>query len=166
MQRTSRSLLRNAVLLGVVVFVGYFVFLTFYPPFNVGLVDRKIVSEIRKRCIQGQPCVLRIQSVIQDFDWDTMYVFEMGASRSDIESVIHTPLSHSPDLVKTLIFMKQGRITHYEEESEDIENATDQDLNFNIEQSGGHKQFSKDVAFSVSIKKFDKAIVYGLTSVP
>lgn len=154
------------VLLAAGILISYFAYRAIYPSLNVGPVDKKIVSEIRKRCGQGTHCTIRLANVVNDFDWDTMYVFDVGASRRDIESVIHTPLNHNPDLVKTLIFVKQGRITDYEEESENIENATDQELNFNIEQSGGHKRFSKDVAFSVSIEKFNKAAVYGLTSVP
>jgi hypothetical protein len=133
---------------------------------NIGPVDKEIVSEIERSCVLGRPCELRLRDVVKDFDWDTMYVFEMGASRAEIESVIHAPLNHNPDLVKALIFMKQGRITHYEEETEDIENATDRDLNFNIQQSGGYKQFSNYVLFSVSIEKLDKAVVYELTAVP
>ena len=166
MQRKRMRWLASIVLFAAVVLVSYFVYSTVNPSLKVGTVDRKIVSEIKKRCIQRSPCAVRLADIINDFDWDTMYVFEMGAARSDIESVIHTSLNHNPDLVKTLILMKEGRITHYEEESEDIENATDQSLNFDIEQSGGHKQFSRDVVFSVSIEKLDKAIVYGLTVVP
>jgi hypothetical protein len=166
MQRKRMRWLALIVLLAATVLVSYFVHLAVSPSLNVGPADKKIVAEIKRRCVQGHPCTVHLTNVINDFDWDTMYVFEMGASRSDIESVIHTPLNHSPDLVKTLIFMKQGRVTHYEEESEDIENATDQDLNFAIDQSGGHKQFSRNVVFSVSIEKVNRAVVYGLTVVP
>jgi len=166
MQRTTMRWLALIVVLAAVAFVSRFVYSTVNPSWRVGPVDKKIVLEIKKSCAQRSPCTVRLANVVNDFDWDTMYVFEMGASRSDIESVIHTPLNHSPDLVETLIFMKQGRITHYEEEQEDFENATDQSLNFNIEQSGGHKQFSRDVVFSVSIEKLNKAVVYELTVVP
>lgn len=166
MERTRMLWLALIALLATVVLVGYFVYLALNPSLNVGPVDKKIVSEIRRHCVQGQPCRIRLTDVINDFDWDTMYVFEMGASRSNIESVIHSPLNHNPDLVKTLIFMKQGRITHYEEESEEVETATDQDLNFDIEHSGGHKQFPKDVVFSVSIEKANEAVGYRLVVVP
>lgn len=150
----------------MVVLASYLVYASLHPSLLAGPVDREIVSEIQKRCAQGHPCALRLKDVVNNFDWDTMYVFEMGASRADIESVIHVPLNHNPDLVKTLIFTNRGQLTHYEEEAEEVEKATDRDLNFNIQQSRGYKQFSKDVVFSVSIEKFDKGVAYGLTAVP
>lgn len=166
MQRRKMRWFASIAVLATVFLATYLVYLSVSPSPKVGPVDKKIVLEIQKRCLQRSPCTVCFADVTNDFNWDTMYVFEMGANRAEIESVIHTPFNHSPDLVKTLIFMKQGRITHYEEEQEDFENATDQSLNFNIEQSGAHQQFLKDAVFSVSIKKYNTAVVYTLTATP
>jgi len=153
------------VLLTLSSFAGHFLYRSLDPSLNVGPVDKKIVAQIKKRCAEGNACTLPLKEVVNDFEWDAMYVFEMGASRNDIESVIHAQLPSSPDLVMTLIFMDKGKLIHYEEEGEEIETGTDQALNFNIQQSGGHKEFSNNVVFSVSIQRFDHGVTYNLTQV-
>lgn len=153
------------VLLIFTMFAGHFLYRSLHPSLNVGPVDKKIVAEIKKRCAEGNSCTLPLKEVVNDFEWDAMYVFEMAASRADIESVIHAQLPRSPDLVKTLLFMDKGKLVHYEEESEEIETATDRALNFDIQQSGGHREFSNNVIFSVSIQRFDHGVTYNLTEV-
>jgi hypothetical protein len=136
------------------------------PSRDLGPVDRKIVAAIKTACAMQQPCTVALKDVVKGFAWDRMFVFEMGANRSEIEEVVQVPVPVYTQGQKVLVFMNRGRLVAFEQEGVENETISDRSLNFGISRSDGHKEFGPDVIFSIQPYPVEYGVAYRLTEAP
>jgi hypothetical protein len=114
------------------------------PPF-----ESKILQSINETCTGNTLCTLQM-STVTPFDWDKMYAFEMGIGASEMNQLLGTNDAEYCDLQRHLIFLKNGKIVFQECEPEGIEEATKNEMTFDIPETGKYKSYPHDVVFLVT----------------
>jgi hypothetical protein len=110
-----------------------------------GVIEQRIGKRV-DNCQPNVPCIIRIKD-LTDFQWDQMYVFSYGANQELIERAIKTPFPAYVEFKRQIIFLKDGKIVHWENEPKDIEGTVNGQVSFpglNIEPS--YKSFTPDDA--------------------
>lgn len=127
-----------------------------------GEVERAIGNRVNA-CVPSAPCIVKIKDVT-NFQWDQLHVFEHGATLAEIEKALGTD---SPDYVefkRRLVFLKEGRIIHREDEPTDIERPVNGQVSFAGSYNSPHWSFTPETAvFRAEKKTFDGGVYYALT---
>lgn len=117
-----------------------------------GIIERKIGERI-ENC-QDIPCVIKIEELTK-FEWDKMYVFSYGVSLDEIERTLGTSFSDYVEFKRRMVFLKDGRIIHREDETTDIEGMADGEVVFDgMEKEPSHISFTRDGAVFVAEKYY------------
>jgi hypothetical protein len=93
-----------------------------------GVIERKIGERV-DACKSDVPCIVGIKD-LTDFQWDKMYVFSYGAYPEYIEKALGTPLPDYVEFQRRIVFLKDGKIVHREDEPTDIESMADGEVSF------------------------------------
>jgi hypothetical protein len=133
-----------------------------YPAHRVGPVDKQLVAAIKRNCVR-QPCWLAPKDIVTGFEWDRMVVVELGSDRKPVEDALKVSIPQFGDLTAKLIFLNGNSVVHYADEEEDIENATDQMLAFDIPNDQNFKVYPRDAVFSVVPTEFKNGTYFALT---
>lgn len=108
--------------------VSIFVLLMFCGCSRSGLIEQSIGSEI-EACKPDAPCIVKIKDVTS-FQWDEMHVFSYGSSLGEIEKTLRTDFPNYVEFERRIIFLKDGKIVHWENEPTDIEAMTEGEVSF------------------------------------
>jgi len=95
-----------------------------------------------------------------------MHVFEYGARRDEIEKALGVPFPDYVEFKRRIVFLKDGKIVHREDEPTDIECPIDRQVSFGGSNAGSHWSFTPDTAvFSAEKKEFIGGVYYVLRQV-
>jgi hypothetical protein len=127
-----------------------------------GLIERRIVERVND-CVPNASCIIRVAD-LTDFRWDQMHVYTLGARPDEIEKALGTPLPNYVEFQRRIVFLKDGKIVHREDEPTDIERPVDGEVNFaESYPEPAHWSFTPETAvFSAEKKKFDGGAYYVL----
>ena len=129
-----------------------------------GTVERQIGNRV-KACTPSAPCIVKIKDVTE-FQWDQLYVFESGASLDEIRKSIGTDYPDYVEFKRRLVFLKDGRIIHREDEPTDVEGPANGEVSFAESHSDRHLSFTPEKAvFRAEKKTFNDGVYYTLTQV-
>ena len=117
-------------------------------------------------CVPSAPCIVKIKDVT-DFQWDQLHVFEDGASLDEIQKSLGTDYSDYVEFKRRLVFLKDGRIIHLEDQPTDIERPVNGQVSFaDSYPTNAHWSFTPETAvFRAEKKTFDGGVYYALTQV-
>lgn len=92
-----------------------------------------------------------------------MYVFDNAASPEVINEAIGMDYPYYEEFSKTMIFLKGGKIVHYENHKDEIETATDGSVIFDYPDSLQYQVHTPAQAkFKFRVKKFSGGSFYEL----
>ena len=130
-----------------------------------GLIEQRIGERVN-RCKPDAPCIIRIKD-LTDFQWDQMHVFSSGARPDDIEKALGAPFPDYVEFQRRIVFLKDGKIVHREDEPTDIERLVDGEVSFAESYTEpAHWLFTPDTAvFRATKKEFEGGVYYTLTQV-
>jgi hypothetical protein len=80
--------------------------------YQIGPVDRKIVSRIQDTCAKIRPCTFTLNSEIDNSSWDTVYVFSSQANQKDVEQVLHASLNGYREFAGSIALVNRGKLVH------------------------------------------------------
>jgi hypothetical protein len=95
-----------------------------------------------------------------------MHVFEAGASLDEIKQSLGTEFPGYVEFTRRMVFLKDGRIVHREDEPTDIERPVNGEVSFAESYSDPHWSYTPETAvFRAEKKQFDRGVYYTLTQV-
>jgi hypothetical protein len=114
-------------------------------------------------CPSSSPCIVRIKD-ITDFQWDQLHAFDYGASLDDIQKSLGTDFPDYKEFTRRIVFMKDGRIIHREDEPTNIERRVNGEVIFDESYKTLHSSYTPETAvFRVEKKQFPDGVYYVLT---
>jgi hypothetical protein len=126
-----------------------------------GPVERQIGDRVNA-CVSSNPCIVSIKDVT-DFQWDQMHVFEYGATLDDIQKSIGTDYPDYVEFKRRLVFLKNGRVIHREDEPANIERPVNGQVSFDESYNNPHWSFTPETAvFRAEKKTFNGGVYYML----
>lgn len=129
-----------------------------------GPIEQRIGERI-DACNPTVPCLVRITDVT-DFQWDQMHVFEAGASLDEVKKSLGTEFPGYVEFTRRIVFLKDGRIVHREDEPTDIERPVNGKVSFAESYTDPHWSYTPETAvFRAEKKQFDRGAYYTLTQV-
>ena len=129
-----------------------------------GLVERQIGNRVNA-CATSTPCIVKIRDVT-DFQWDQLHVFEYSATLDEIRKSLGTEYPDYVEFKRRLVFLKDGKIIHREDEPTDIERPVNGEVSFAESHTDQHWLFTPETAvFRAEKKTFDGGVYYALTQV-
>lgn len=93
-----------------------------------GLIEQRIGEKVNI-CKPDVPCIVKIKD-LTDFQWDEMHVFSYGSNLDDIRKTLKTDFPNYVEFKRRIIFLKDGKIVHWENEPTNIEGMTDGEVVF------------------------------------
>jgi hypothetical protein len=132
----------------------------YHPP---GKLERKIAARIDS-CQSSRPCTFRL-SELTDFAWDRVYDFPAGTSRSQIESILHTPFRYEVDTAPWMVFVNDGRVVYAEEEAWHVEKPAVNGVTFDSRAAQPETSYANDVQFIGSREPFAGGYLYSMKTV-
>jgi hypothetical protein len=93
-----------------------------------GLIEQRIGKKVDS-CKPDTPCIIRIKD-LSDFQWDQLYVFSYGTGLDEIQKVLDTSFPDYVEFKRRLVFLKDGKIVHREDEPTNIEHSVDGQVSF------------------------------------
>jgi hypothetical protein len=126
-----------------------------------GAVERQIGNRVNS-CVPSAPCIVKIKDVT-DFQWDQLHVFEYGASLDEIRKFLGTDYPDYVEFKRRLVFLKDGRIIHREDEPTDVERPVNGEVSFAESHTNPHWSFTPETAvFRAEKKTFNGGVYYAL----
>jgi hypothetical protein len=129
--------------------------------------SRTIEQKIGQRIdtCPAQPCIVRITDVT-DFPWDQMHVFEVGATPEQIEKSLGTTFPDYVEFTRQIIFLKNGKIIHREEQPTSVEHPENGQVAFAETYTDPHWVFTPaNAVFRGEQKRFSGGVYYLLVQV-
>jgi hypothetical protein len=127
-------------------------------------IKNKIISTIDMKCQNTNECTISIKK-ITDFDWDRLVLFNEGASRQEINSVLGFEYRGDTDLKILTFFLYKGKIVYHEEEDYDPEKPSKLFVQYPNPKLH-HMKFSADKAiFKAKKEKIDGEYYYTITPI-
>lgn len=127
---------------------------------RAGLIERRIGNRVNN-CKPNNACIIKITE-ITNFQWDKMYVFEMSPSAERMTEIMDTPPPYFSEFTKHLVFLKDDKIVHYEQNPTGISEVLDGEVGFG-DSNKGYKLFTPETAiFKAEKKSFKSGIYYSL----
>lgn len=120
--------------------------------------EDKIVDKIKDSCKEF-PCSIRIGE-ITDFEWNKLYVFNYGASPSQIEKVVGRYVPENTKFTRKIIFTNKGKIVHYEELQTNVEATINNQVYFDDTVEKGYEIYSVNNANFKAQKYSEGKIIY------
>jgi len=123
-------------------------------------LEKKIAKHIKKTCNTGE-CLIDL-SVITNFEWNKLCVFNESAPLETVECVINGKYTHSTDVSRKLIFLDDSNnMVHYEDIFPNVENVCANDVIFNIPDTTNYRVFENSF-FKVKKVKSDDIVYFEL----
>jgi hypothetical protein len=95
-----------------------------------------------------------------------MHVFEAGASLDEIKKSLGTEFPDYVEFTRRIVFLKDGRIVHREDEPTDIERAVNGQVSFGDSHTDTHSSYTPETAvFRAEKQEFDGGVYYALVQV-
>jgi hypothetical protein len=135
-----------------------FIYIIFFLLFITGCsnsnIEKQIVEEIESKCAK-KVCTIDINQ-LTSFSWDKMYVFGPGLTEDRIKEIIGIDYPAYVEFTRPIIFIKQSKIVHFENDYIDEEYFTDGQVIFDYPDSVHYQTyFSGKAIFKGKIKKID-----------
>ncbi|HQU85776.1 MAG TPA: hypothetical protein PKY59_21750 [Pyrinomonadaceae bacterium] len=131
-----------------------------------GLVERAIGAKI-ETCKPDIPCIVKIKD-LTDFQWDEMHVFSYGSSLDEIRKTLRTDFPDYVEFKRRIIFIKDGKIVHWENEPTDIGRMTEGEVRFEgMENEPSQLSFTPENAVFIGEKYFPTSagVAYSLKQI-
>ena len=118
-----------------------------------GLIEQTIGEKV-DACKPNVPCIIKIKN-LTDFQWDEMHVFSSGSSLGEIEDTLKTDFPEYVALKRRMIFLKDGKIVHWENEPTDMENMIEGEVRFDgMEREPSQLSFTPESAVFEALRYF------------
>ncbi|HKF45889.1 MAG TPA: hypothetical protein VKB38_00930 [Terracidiphilus sp.] len=112
------------------------------------IVQKNLIHQAEK-CRGNATCFISVKSATP-FDWDEMYFFDVGSSRSEREHAVGIKGVEVSDLEGELVFTRSGRITHQEPVRTGVEEPLKNEISFSgLPATGGILKFASSARFEV-----------------
>ncbi len=146
--------------------VSIFILLLFWGCSRTGLIEQTIGEKIDS-CKPDVPCIIKIKD-LTDFQWDEMHVFSYDSRLEDIKKTLRTDFPNYVQFKRRIIFLKNGKIVHWENEPTDIEAMTEGEVNFDgMEKLPSQLSFTPENAVFTAVKYFPTSagVAYSLKQI-
>ncbi len=146
--------------------VSIFILLLFWGCSRTGLIEQAIGEKV-DACKPDVPCIVKIND-LTDFQWDEMHVFSYGSSLNEIEKTLRTDFPNYVEFKRRIIFLKDGKIVHWENEPTDIEAMTEGEVRFDgMETEPSQLSFTPESAVFMAVKYFPTSagVAYSLKQI-
>ena len=146
--------------------VFIFVLLVFCGCSRSGLIEQSIGDKI-EACKPDVPCIVKIKD-LTSFQWDEMHVFSYGSSLDEIQKTLRTDFPHYVEFKRRIIFLKDGKIVHWENEPTNIEGITEGEVVFvGMDKLPSQLSFTPDNAIFTGAKFYPTSagVAYSLRQV-
>ncbi len=131
-----------------------------------GLIEQAIGEKIED-CKLDVPCIVKIKD-LTSFQWDEMHVFSYGSDIGEIEKTLRTKFPNYVEFKRRIIFLKDGKIVHWENEPTDIEAMTEGQVTFiGMENLPSQLSFTPDNAVFIGVKYYPTStgVAYSLKQI-
>ena len=133
--------------------VSIFVLLLFWGCSRTGLIEQTIGDKV-DNCKPDVPCIVKIRD-LTNFQWDEMHVFSYGSSLDKIEKTLRTDFPNYVEFKRRIVFLKDGKIVHWENEPTNIEGMTDGQVIFTgMENEPSQLSFTPESATFTAVKYY------------
>jgi hypothetical protein len=127
-----------------------------------GIIEQKIGDRINA-CKPTEVCIIKIKE-LTDFQWDKMYVFTSGARNEHIDKALGMKYPNSVEFTRLMVFTKDGKIVHREEEPTSVENIVNGEISFKGSYVDRYYLYTPDTAsFRAKKTEFKEGSYYKLT---
>lgn len=131
-----------------------------------GLIEQRIGEKIDS-CKPDAPCIVKIED-LTDFKWDEMHVFSYGSTLDDIQRTLKTDFPYYVEFKRRIIFLKDGKIVHWENEPTNIEGMINGEVVFiGMENEPFQLSFTPDSAVFTAVKYYPTSagVAYSLKQI-
>jgi hypothetical protein len=141
-----------------------FIMLLMFGCSKSGTIEQRIGRRLDD-CKSAEACIIKIRD-LTDFQWDKMCAFEYEASLDQIEKALGTKFPDYVEFKRRMVFLKDGKIVHREDEPTDIEGLVNGQVSFGESYTNPVWSLTPDTAvFTGKKEEFSGGIYYVLTQV-
>lgn len=128
-------------------------------------VEKRVGARIEESCVPSASCTIAIRD-LTDFGWDRMYAFKYNAGLEQIQTAIGTKFPDFDEFARKLVFLKEGKVVHREDEPTDIEKIVEGEVVFDIPDNEVYRSYTPETAvFRAEKKKSGNTAYYELTQI-
>ena len=130
---------------------------------NTNSIEKKIREKIEKDC-QNEDCYIPITE-LTFFTWNKMFVFNYPSSPDDIDQALGMHYPHYVEFTRSIIFLNNNQIVHYENNDTKVEAPTEGEVIFDYPDSLNYQVYIPGQKIFKVKRKKSKNISYYLLSV-